>query len=93
MPLTLKLRTLTPARPLFQQTRPITHSTKMSANEYGQGKSHATGDSAVPGKVQEVAPKGVEEALPDEVCLLSWSNPLSFGIDELEQLAWSEHAF
>jgi hypothetical protein len=39
----------------------------MSANEYGQGKSHATGDSAVPGKVQEVAPKGLEEALPDKV--------------------------
>lgn len=38
-----------------------------SSNEYGQGKSHATGDSAVPGKVQEAAPSGLEEALPDKV--------------------------
>jgi hypothetical protein len=40
----------------------------MSANEYGQGKSHTTGDSAVPKKVQEAAPAGLEEALPDKVC-------------------------
>ncbi|KAK0639878.1 hypothetical protein B0T16DRAFT_338527 [Cercophora newfieldiana] len=33
-------------------------------------RSHATGgpgNSAVPGKIQEKAPKGVEEALPDSV--------------------------
>ncbi|KAJ4320716.1 hypothetical protein N0V94_003246 [Neodidymelliopsis sp. IMI 364377] len=38
-----------------------------STNEYGQGKSHAQGDSAVPGKIQEAAPSGLEEALPDSV--------------------------
>jgi hypothetical protein len=38
-----------------------------SSNEYGQGKSHAQGDSAVPGKIQEAAPSGLEEALPDSV--------------------------
>lgn len=38
-----------------------------STNEYGQGKSHAQGNSAVPGKVQEAAPSGLEEALPDSV--------------------------
>jgi hypothetical protein len=57
-------------------TRPIVRSTPIfrnntirmsSTNEYGQGKSHAQGDSAVPGKVQEAAPSGLEEALPDSV--------------------------
>jgi hypothetical protein len=38
-----------------------------SSNQYGQGKSHAQGDSAVPGKIQEAAPSGLEEALPDSV--------------------------
>ncbi|KAL2017477.1 hypothetical protein VTK56DRAFT_2073 [Thermocarpiscus australiensis] len=38
-----------------------------STNEYGQGQSHAAGESHVPGKVQEAAPKGVEEALPDKL--------------------------
>jgi hypothetical protein len=38
-----------------------------STNEYGQGKSHATGDSAVPKTVQDKAPSGLEEALPDSV--------------------------
>jgi hypothetical protein len=36
-------------------------------NEHGQGKSHATGDSVVPNKVQEQAPKGLEEGLPNAV--------------------------
>ncbi|KAI1778212.1 hypothetical protein F4818DRAFT_405198 [Hypoxylon cercidicola] len=30
-------------------------------------KSHATGGSKVPGKVQEKAPKGLEESLPESV--------------------------
>ncbi|KAK4115500.1 hypothetical protein N656DRAFT_795236 [Canariomyces notabilis] len=38
-----------------------------STNEYGQGKSHASGESKVPGKVQEAAPRGLEEALPDKL--------------------------
>jgi hypothetical protein len=41
-----------------------------SSNEYGQGKSHATGESAVPESVQKVAPKGLEENLPEGVSLL-----------------------
>jgi hypothetical protein len=65
MPFALKLRTIT--RPVFQQSRLISQSTRMSANEYGQGKSHAVGDSAVPKGVQDAAPKGLEEALPDKV--------------------------
>jgi hypothetical protein len=44
----------------------------MSANEYGQGKSHAVGDSAVPKGVQDAAPKGLEEALPDKVRRISY---------------------
>ncbi|KAK3081689.1 hypothetical protein LTS18_003871 [Coniosporium uncinatum] len=36
-------------------------------NEHGQGASHASGDSKVPDKVQEKAPKGLEESLPDSV--------------------------
>ncbi|OTA96467.1 hypothetical protein M434DRAFT_392898 [Hypoxylon sp. CO27-5] len=31
------------------------------------GKSHAIGESKVPGKVQEKAPKGLEEALPESI--------------------------
>lgn len=38
-----------------------------STNSYGQGKSHAVGDSAVPEGVQNAAPKGLEEVLPDKV--------------------------
>jgi hypothetical protein len=38
-----------------------------STNKHGQGQSHATGESHVPQKVQEAAPKGLEEALPDKV--------------------------
>ncbi|KAI1389879.1 uncharacterized protein F4822DRAFT_428220 [Hypoxylon trugodes] len=30
-------------------------------------KSHATGESKVPGKVQEKAPKGLEDTLPDSI--------------------------
>ncbi|KAI1764128.1 hypothetical protein GGR53DRAFT_466684 [Hypoxylon sp. FL1150] len=33
----------------------------------GTDRSHATGDSKVPGKVQEKAPKGLEESLPDSI--------------------------
>ncbi|KAH4109284.1 hypothetical protein HBI23_105530 [Parastagonospora nodorum] len=65
MPFALKLRTI--ARPAFQQTRFLSSTTRMSANEYGQGKSHAQGESAVPKSVQDAAPKGLEEALPDKV--------------------------
>ncbi|OCL12070.1 hypothetical protein AOQ84DRAFT_312819 [Glonium stellatum] len=36
-------------------------------NESGQGVSHATGDSKVPGKVQEKAPQGLEESLPNKL--------------------------
>lgn len=68
MPFALKLKTIT--RPAFQQTRFISQSPRMSTNEYGQGKSHAQGDSAVPKAVQDAAPKGLEEALPDKV----WSH-------------------
>jgi hypothetical protein len=39
----------------------------MSANNLGQGQSHAQGDSVVPKPVQDAAPKGLEEALPDKV--------------------------
>ncbi|KAL9117454.1 MAG: hypothetical protein Q9187_006008 [Circinaria calcarea] len=42
-------------------------STMSSTNEHGQGASHATGDSVVPDKVQDVAPKGLEKSLPDTV--------------------------
>ncbi|KAK7928147.1 hypothetical protein PG985_005145 [Apiospora marii] len=42
--------------------RPIsTTAARMGSTD----RSHATGASAVPGKVQEKAPKGVEDALPD----------------------------
>ncbi|KAK8029070.1 hypothetical protein PG991_006126 [Apiospora marii] len=44
--------------------RPIsTTAARMGSTD----RSHATGASAVPGKVQEKAPKGVEDALPDSV--------------------------
>ncbi|KAI1609737.1 hypothetical protein EDD37DRAFT_665296 [Exophiala viscosa] len=33
----------------------------------GTDKSHATGDSIVPEKAQEVLPKGVEQSVPDSV--------------------------
>ncbi|PQE20653.1 24-dehydrocholesterol reductase protein [Rutstroemia sp. NJR-2017a BBW] len=36
-------------------------------NEHGQGVSHATDDSIVPGKVQEKAPEGLERSLPESV--------------------------
>jgi hypothetical protein len=66
MPFALKLRSV--ARPVFQQSRLITQSARMSVNEHGQGKSHAVGQSSVPKSVQDAAPKGLEEALPDKVC-------------------------
>lgn len=67
MPFALKLRTI--SRPFLQQT-PIFKQTSIrmaSSNEYGQGKSHATGESAVPKSVQDAAPKGLEDALPEGV--------------------------
>lgn len=68
MPFALKIRTI--PRPIFQKTRIIQSSIRMSSsNEYGQGKSHAPGESAVPKKVQEAAPKGLEESLPEGVRL------------------------
>lgn len=36
-------------------------------NEYGQGKSHATGDSKVPEAAQKVLPQGVEESVPNTI--------------------------
>ncbi|KAK5989620.1 hypothetical protein PT974_07874 [Cladobotryum mycophilum] len=36
-------------------------------NERGQGVSHATGESQVPTAVQERAPQGLEESLPDSI--------------------------
>lgn len=36
-------------------------------NQHGQGISHASGDSKVPGKVQDKVPKDVEQSLPDSV--------------------------
>jgi hypothetical protein len=38
-----------------------------NTNEYGQGASHASGDSAVPRKLQEKLPKGAEEAAPNSL--------------------------
>ena len=66
---TQQLRTI--SRPFIQQTSTLRRSSirMSSTNQFGQGASHATGQSAVPNKVQDVAPKGVEEALPDGVSL------------------------
>ncbi|KAG9201306.1 hypothetical protein B5807_10527 [Epicoccum nigrum] len=62
----LKLRTFT--RPIVRVTPVFRNTIRMSStNEYGQGKSHATGESAVPNKVQDAAPSALEEALPDSV--------------------------
>ncbi|KAJ4345443.1 uncharacterized protein N0V89_011573 [Didymosphaeria variabile] len=36
-------------------------------NEHGQGVSHATGGSKVPDTVQQKAPQGLEESLPNKV--------------------------
>ena len=67
MPFTSQLRIISrpfiKPSPIFKQT-----SIRMSStNQYGQGASHATGQSAVPNKVQEAAPKGLEESLPESV--------------------------
>ena len=48
-----------------------TTSTIRMQNEYGQGASHAVGDSKVPGKIQEQVPQSLEEGLPNAVCC-SW---------------------
>lgn len=64
----LKLRTFT--RPTIQRTCIATSAIRMQStneNKRGQGVSHASGESHVPGKVQEAAPQGLEEALPDKV--------------------------
>ena len=47
-------------------------------NEHGQGVSHATGDSKVPGSVQQKAPQGLEESLPNKVS--SCQKPKLFAI-------------
>ncbi|KAI5456637.1 hypothetical protein BGZ63DRAFT_428754 [Mariannaea sp. PMI_226] len=39
----------------------------LSQNTRDQGISHATGESKVPGKVQEKAPQGLEERLSESV--------------------------
>ncbi|KAM3086436.1 hypothetical protein ACMFMG_000571 [Clarireedia jacksonii] len=49
-------------------TRNFTMSTAAMQNEYGQGVSHATDNSKVPGKIQEKAPEGLERKLPEDVC-------------------------
>ncbi|PSN63053.1 hypothetical protein BS50DRAFT_576876 [Corynespora cassiicola Philippines] len=36
-------------------------------NEHGQGTTHAQGETHVPGKVQQKAPTGLEESLPNKV--------------------------
>merc|ERR1712217_244782 len=36
-------------------------------NKYGQGVSHATGDSIVPEAIQKLAPEALERALPDAI--------------------------
>lgn len=41
-------------------------TTKMQ-NQSGQGVSHATGGSKVPETVQQKAPQGLEESLPNKV--------------------------
>jgi hypothetical protein len=45
-------------------------SSTLNQNEHGQGATHASGgaqNSKVPDVVQDKAPKGLEEALPDSV--------------------------
>jgi hypothetical protein len=45
-----------------------------STNQHGQGDTHAVGGAAnskVPNVVQDKAPKGLEEALPDSVSRLT----------------------
>lgn len=58
-------RALRSSSNLTRTTRPF--SSTISSNAQGQGTSHATGGSVVPGKVQEQAPKGLEESLPNSV--------------------------
>ncbi|KAF2132994.1 hypothetical protein P153DRAFT_283390 [Dothidotthia symphoricarpi CBS 119687] len=36
-------------------------------NEHGQGVSHAAGDSKVPHSIQQKAPQGLEENLPNSI--------------------------
>jgi hypothetical protein len=62
-------RQLFKLRTIHIHTPRITTRTIMQ-NQQGQGVSHATGDSSVPQKVQEKAPQGLEEKLPESVCLV-----------------------
>lgn len=67
----LKFRTFT--RPIGRSAPIFRNTIRMSStNNYGQGKSHATGDSNVPKAVQDQAPSGLEEALPDSVSLVRY---------------------
>ncbi|KAI2779753.1 hypothetical protein F4815DRAFT_170426 [Daldinia loculata] len=60
----LRLRTFSGLRRFPFRTRSISiTSARMSSAD----KSHATGQSKVPGKVQENVPKDVEESLPDSI--------------------------
>lgn len=52
-------------QPLLSQAVKMSSPTKQTPE--GQGVSHAVNDSMVPGSVQERAPKGLEEALPESV--------------------------
>lgn len=61
----LKPRTF--VRPIAQSIRTAQPVRMWHTNELGQGRSHATGESKVPGSVQEAAPTGLENALPDQV--------------------------
>jgi hypothetical protein len=46
-------------------------------NARGQRTSHATGDSKVPEGIQNKAPKGLEESLPNKVCLAMFHRCIS----------------
>jgi hypothetical protein len=50
-------------------------------NARGQGISHATGDSKVPEGIQNKASKGVEESLPNKVCLAMFHRCISQGLN------------
>ena len=61
------------AKPFARQTSLSRSTVRMASNtnKYGQGASHATGESAVPGGVQRAAPEGLEKKLPEGVGLTS----------------------
>lgn len=62
----------------FQDSIPTSYPIHISnmENKHGQGVSHATDHSKVPGKVQQKAPQGLEESLPDSVCCNEWATRL-----------------